>query len=96
MDRTATNSRSRLKSTPLAVRRGSPKLVVLASAWISMRSGLVPSMVTAMAEPAASGNRSARNASEGLVTSTMPSSVISNTPTSWVEPKRFLTLRSKR
>ncbi len=93
---TATSSNRRLKSMPLAVRRGRPKLVVLARAWISTKRGRVPSMVTAMAEPAAVGRRSARKASEGLATSIRPWLAISKTPTSLVEPKRFLTLRSKR
>jgi hypothetical protein len=38
--------------------------------------------------------RSARNASDGLVTSLKPLPRISKTPTSAVAPKRFLTERS--
>ncbi len=93
---TAARRSNRLKSTPLAVRRGKPKLVVLARAWISTRRGRVPSKVTAMVEPAALGSRSAKNASDGLATSISPWLPISKTPTSEVGPKRFLTLRSKR
>jgi len=81
---------------PLAVRRGLPKLVGVVSPWISTRSGRVPSMVTAMAEPGALIMRSARKTSLGLRTSTMPFSCISNTPTSLVAPKRFLTERKSR
>ena len=93
---TAVISSRRLKSTPLAVRRGWAKVVALVSACTSTRIGRVPSIVTAMAEPGALGMRSARNASDGFVTSTRPLSAISNTPTSFVEPKRFLTERSSR
>ena len=89
------NSR-RLKSTPLGVRRALPNCVGEVSPWISTKIGRVPSIVTAMAEPAALIMRSARNASLGLVTSIMPPSRISNTPTSEVAPKRFFTERSKR
>ena len=78
------------------MRRGFPKLVGLASACTSTSSGRVPSIVTAMDDPGALTMRSARNASEGLVTSTIPRSCISNTPTSEVAPKRFLTERSSR
>ncbi len=93
---TAVSSSRRLKSTPLAVRRGLAKLVVVASACTSASSGRVPSMVITIAEPGASTSRSARNASEGLSTSTMPPPCISKTPTSEVAPKRFFTLRSRR
>ena len=65
-------SRNRLKSSPLTVRRGLPKLVGLASAWISTSSGRVPSIVTATADPGTLTIRSARNASDGLATSIMP------------------------
>ena len=81
---------------PLGVRRGLPRLVGLVSPWISTSSGRVPSIVTAMADPGTLTMRSARKASDGLVTSTMPCSRISNTPTSEVAPKRFFTERSRR
>ncbi|OQA40622.1 MAG: hypothetical protein BWY52_02822 [Chloroflexi bacterium ADurb.Bin325] len=93
---TAVISSRRLKSTPLAVRRGWANAVVLVSACTSTRMGRVPSIVTAIAEPGALGMRSARNASDGLRTSARPFSAISKTPTSLVEPKRFLTERSSR
>ena len=81
---------------PLAVRRAYPNEVWLHSACTSTSSGRVPSSVTAMALPGALTTRSARKASEGLATSTMPLPRISNTPTSLVAPKRFFTLRSRR
>ena len=89
-------SSRRLKSTPLAVRRGWAKVVTLVNACTSTRIGRVPSIVTAMADPAALGSRSARNASDGFLTSVSPFSAISKTPTSLVEPKRFFTERSSR
>ena len=64
-------------------------------AWTYVFGALI-GFSTTIAEPAALGKRSSKKAAEGLVTSTMPSFFISNTPTSDVAPKRFLTLRSSR
>jgi hypothetical protein len=58
--------------------------------------GRVPSMITAIADPGALIMRSARKTSDGLDTSASPLSRISNTPTSDVAPKRFLTERRSR
>jgi hypothetical protein len=85
-----------LKSTPFGVRLGFPKEEGLVNPWISTNSGRVPSIVTAIADPGAFTIRSARKASDGLLTSTMPRSSISKTPTSDVAPKRFLTERNNR
>ncbi len=62
----------RFRSTPLGVRRALPNCVGLVSPWTSTSSGRVPSIVTAIADPAALTMRSARKASDGLVTSTRP------------------------
>jgi len=62
----------------------------------STSTGLVPSMAAVTTEPGASRSLSERNISEGFDTSRMPSSVISNSPTSCVGPKRFFTERSTR
>ena len=80
----------------VTVRRGEPAWVSPTSACTFTSRGRVPSIVTATAEPGALIKRSARKISEGLLTSTMPFSCISKTPTSDVAPKRFLTERSKR
>ena len=93
---TAAVSSRRLKSTPFGVRRGFPNDVGLVNPWISTSKGRVPSIVTTIADPGAFTIRSARKASEGLVTSVIPRSPISKTPTSDVAPKRFLTDLSSR
>ena len=49
-----------------------------------------------MHEPGAPVRRSARKSSLGFSTPSSPASVIRKTPTSWVEPKRFLLARSRR
>ena len=54
----------------------------------------VPSRLDTTAEPEAPSGRSARNISEGLVTSSSPPSFISKTPISITEPNLFLTARS--
>jgi hypothetical protein len=76
--------------------RGMVILVGVTSAWSSARMGRVPSRDETTTEPVASFGRSARNSSEGLATSARPDSFISNTPISFVEPKRFLTARRMR
>ena len=71
-------------------------LVALVSAWISTNSGRLPSNTGTTAEPTVSPGRWERKALEGFSTSASPLPFISNIPISLVEPKRFLTLRSKR
>ena len=93
---TAETSTRRFTSSPLAVRRGAGVTVGLVSACTSTSSGRLPSSVGTIAEPTASPARSAMNASDGFATSRMPPAVISNTPTSSTEPKRFFTPRSSR
>ena len=56
----------------------------------------MPSSTGAMHDPGVPGWRSARKSSLGLATSSRPASAIWNTPTSWVEPKRFFTARRMR
>ena len=52
--------------------------------------------IQALTNPTACSPRSARKTSDGFSTAVRPSPVISKTPTSFVKPKRFLTLRSRR
>ncbi|MPN54964.1 hypothetical protein SDC9_202643 [bioreactor metagenome] len=53
-------------------------------------------MQAATAEPGAEVGLSAKKAKEGFNTSVSPSSPISKTPISKVEPKRFFTVRNIR
>src|SRR5881396_688722 len=93
---TASRSATRPGSRPMAVRRGMASPECDTRAWISTRSGRLPSSVASTAEPGAPTGRSARKAADGFGTSASPPSPISNTATSLVEPKRFLTARSTR
>ena len=63
------------------------------NACISTRIGLVPSIKHATTEPEASSGLPSNINSDGFNTSLSPSELISNTPISLVEPKRFLTPR---
>ena len=66
------------------------------SACIYSSTGLVPSMEQATTEPEAFSGLPSSIYSEGLGTSESPSAPISNTPISFVDPKRFFTLRRMR
>ena len=65
------------------------------SAWTSTSSGREPSIAHSTTEPGARV-ASATKRAEASSTSTRPSSRISNTPASLVEPKRFFSARSVR
>ena len=73
-----------------------PKFVAVTSAWTSRRIGLVPSKEQATTAPDASFGRPEISISDGFSTSESPFSSISNTPISFVEPKRFFTARRIR
>ena len=78
------------------MRRPVPYFELETRAWISTSMGRVPSMQAVTTEPAASAGRSARNICEGFATGASPELVISNTPTSFAAPKRFLVARTMR
>ena len=87
----------RLPSRPLALRRPvAPCGTGTVSAWTSTSSGRCPSIAGTMTDPATPRRRSARNRCDGSGTPTRPPSVISNSPSSLVGPKRCLTARSSR
>ena len=86
----------RLKSIPLETRRGVGSIDADVSACTSANSGLVPSRVAMTTEPMDSVPLSAMNAAEGSSTSFNPELVISNTPTSLVEPNLFFIALSRR
>ena len=65
------------------------------SACTSTSSGRDPSMAHSTTDPGARV-ASATKRAEASSTSTSPCSRISNTPTSFVEPKRFFSARSVR
>ena len=94
--RTAEMRIRRFTSRPLAVRRGAGVTVGLVSAWTSTSIGRLPSSVATIADPTASRARSAMKACEGFSTACMPSPVISKTPISSTDPKRFFTPRRSR
>ena len=73
-----------------------PAVAGATSAWISTSSGRVPSAEATTTEPGAPIGRSASRCADGFATSAMPAPAISNTPISWVEPKRFLCARRIR
>ena len=79
---------------PLTIRRGGTSSVGATSAWTSTSSGREPSIAQRIAEPGALRVASATKRAEASSTSTRPSSRISKTPASLVEPKRFLSARS--
>ena len=93
--RTATIIASRFGSTPVATRRGIARSLGATSAWISSRIGRVPSSAQATAAPT-SPSAPRPNSSEGSGTPTSPVPVISKTPSSFVEPKRFFVARRTR
>ena len=82
---------SLLKSIPVAVLLGTANVVGATRAWISTSIGLVPSIVQTIAVPGAPTLCSDSRILDGLLTSIKPLSVISKTPSSFVEPKRFFT-----
>ena len=92
---TASTIASRLRSIPVATRRGGTISVGATSAWTSTSSGRVPSIEQSTTEPGAA-LASATNLADGSSTSTSPPERISNTPTSLVAPKRFLSARRVR
>ena len=63
------------------------------SAWISSRSGRVPSSAQATTEPGSPVVGRAEQLATGRRRRRGPPTVISKTPSSFVEPKRFLTAR---
>ena len=81
---------------PFAVRRGTANVVCVTSACTSAISGRVPSMTQTAHAPETPRGRSDISVSDGLSTCTSPVSVISKTPISFVEPKRFLMARIMR
>ena len=93
--RTATIMASRLRSTPRATRCGMARLLGATSACTSASRQRVPSSTGTTTEPERR-SPSSRNTEDGSGTSTSPCSAIWNTPTSLVEPKRFLTARRMR
>ena len=92
---TASSSDRRLRSKPLASRRGIASSLGATSACTSIVSGRVPSIATNVQEPGRS--RSARSCRRlASVTDTRPRSLISKSPISSVAPKRFFCARSTR
>ena len=95
--RTASNIAKRPGSRPCALRRaGALPDVALVSACTSTSNGRWPSSVGTTTEPGVPGRRSAKNILLASGTPTKPSSVISNKPSSLVEPKRCFTARIMR
>src|SRR5690606_39768572 len=76
-------------SKPVAIRLGVARPDGDTRACTSTRTGRLPSMLAATADPATPVGRSERNISDGLATSASPSDFISKTPISLVDPKRF-------
>ena len=87
---TATSSEILFESIPILVLLGTPIPPADTSAWISIRIGRVPSILADTTEPDALVGLSDKNISEGFFTSTRPSSLISKTPISFVDPNLFL------
>ena len=83
-------------SIPVATRRGAGRDVGLVRACTSINRGRVPSMTGTIVEPTAPRARSESRAPDGSWTSISPRSIISKTPTSLVDPNRFLTARTMR
>ena len=75
---------------------GKEGMVIVASAWISTRIGRDPSSNAVTTAPLTVAVRSERKTRDASPTSTSPSPVMSNTPISLIEPKRFLSPRSTR
>ena len=78
------------------MRRGLEALAGAIRACTSARTGLAPSMAQVTQVPGASLGRPDSSISEGFSTSRRPRSIISNTPISLVEPKRFFAARRMR
>ena len=95
--RTASNIAKRPESTPCADRRGETcdgeRFV---SACTSTNNGRCPSSAGTTIEPGTPARRSARNNLLASGTLRNPNSVISNRPSSLVEPNRCFTARNKR
>ena len=79
----------------VAKENGIARSVGETSAWTSSRSGRVPSSAHATAAPT-SPSSVLPNSADGSGTPTRPAPVISKTPSSFVEPKRFLAARRMR
>ena len=71
---------------PLQARRGAGKFVLVARAWISLRMGRLPSIVQATQLPETPSGRPSKSIWEGFSISSNPCPVISNMPSSLVEP----------
>ena len=80
---------------PGTTRRGGTSSDGETSAWTSTSSGREPSIAHSTTLPGARV-ASPTNRAEASSTSTSPSSRISNTPASLVEPNRFLIARTVR
>ena len=89
------SSRAACGSTPVPTRRGIARSVGATSAWISSRIGRVPSSAQATAAPTSPATLRPKS-SDGSGTPTRPAPVISKTPSSFVEPKRFFAARRMR
>ena len=87
--RTATIIARRFGSTPVPTRRGIARSVGATSAWISSRSGRVPSSAQATAAPSCAVVGAAEELGRVGDRRRGPLPVISKTPSSLVEPKRF-------
>ena len=66
------------------------------SAWISTRSGRVPSSVASTHEPGTARGCCERKSADGFATPRRPFSVIAKTPSSFTAPKRFFAARTSR
>ncbi|MFN5780375.1 MAG: DNA repair protein RadA, partial [Novosphingobium sp.] len=94
---TASSMASRPLSHPTTARRGvAPLASRTISAWISTRTGRVPSIAGKTALPGTGFSRPERNSIEGLPTSSRPAPAMAKTPISSTGPKRFLRLRRIR
>ena len=89
-------SATRPPSAPFTARRGVPKNVGLVSACTSQSSGREPSTPQKTTLPLAPLARWLSSSSLGLSTTCMPVPVMRKTPSSFTEPKRFFTARSRR
>ena len=94
MKQMTTGAANDFESMPAAILLGIPTVVdALTRACTSTRRGRLPSILPTMADPGLSTGRSERKISDGLLTGTSPSGIISNTPISGVAPNRFLMVR---
>ena len=80
----------------MLLRRGFDPLEGAMSACTSASTGRAPSITQVTHVPGASAGRPESSISEGFSTSFRPRSIISNTPISFVAPKRFFAARRMR